>query len=159
MAGLFTFYLVATAWVTVRRREGEIGRFEVGAVLVALGAAAMGISFGWASAHDGHSLPAPEGPVLYLFASVAILAATCDVSMILRGGLYGAARIARHLWRMSLALLITVGSFAGQPRAIPPFLRGSPLLVLPMIAVLAGLVYWLVRVRFARGVKVGVVVA
>jgi len=120
-------------------------------------AAAMGLGFGWASAHGAHPLPPPEGPVLYLFATFAILAATCDVSMIARGGLYGAARIGRHLWRMSLALLIAVGSFAGQPKAIPPFLRESPLLVLPMIAVLAGLVYWLVRVRFVRGVKVGVV--
>src|SRR5215218_10063153 len=27
-AGIFTFYLTATAWATVQRRPGEVGRFE-----------------------------------------------------------------------------------------------------------------------------------
>ncbi len=39
IGGIFTFYLVATAWMTVRRKEGTTGNFEIGAMLVALGGA------------------------------------------------------------------------------------------------------------------------
>src|SRR5580700_10191548 len=35
--GILTFYLAATAWMTVKRKEGHIGLFEKGALLVALG--------------------------------------------------------------------------------------------------------------------------
>ena len=150
MAGVFTFYLVATAWATVRRRPGEIGRFEVGAMFVGLGAAVGGGVLGWMGAHSLHPLPQPEGTVLYIFAAVAALAAACDIGMILRGGISGAARLSRHLWRMSVALLIAAGSFAGQPKAIPEFLRGSPILFLPMLAVLGLMIFWLVRLRLVN---------
>ncbi len=155
MAGVFTRDLVATGWATVRRRPGRIGRFEVGALLVALSAAAAGAVLGWMNAHSPHPLPQPEGTVFYLFATVAALAATGDINMIRRGGLSGAPRIARHLWRMSAALLIAAGSFAGQPKAIPAFLRGSPLLSLPMLAALALMVFWLFRVWFTNAFKSG----
>ena len=35
VAAVLTFYLVATAWVTVRRNEGRVGFFEIGAAVVA----------------------------------------------------------------------------------------------------------------------------
>jgi hypothetical protein len=35
-AGLLTLYLIATAWLTVRRRENETGLFDCGALLMAL---------------------------------------------------------------------------------------------------------------------------
>ena len=149
-AGVFTFYLVATAWATVRRRPGESGRFEVSAAFMAVAVAAGAVAFGLESALSGHPLPAPEGPVLYVFAAVAALAAACDFAMIRRGGISGAPRLARHLWRMSTALLIAAGSFAGQPRAIPEFLRGSPLLLLPVLATLVLMIFWLARVRLAK---------
>jgi hypothetical protein len=44
--------------------------------------------------------------------------------MIRAGRLIGAARVTRHLWRMTLALFIAALSFAGQQKIIPPFLRG-----------------------------------
>src|SRR5882757_4848332 len=34
--GIFVFYLVATAWMTVRQGEGMSGRFEKAALIVAL---------------------------------------------------------------------------------------------------------------------------
>ena len=51
-AGIFTFYLVATAWATVRRREDSIGVFEVGALLVAVATAAGFFALGWIGAHS-----------------------------------------------------------------------------------------------------------
>jgi uncharacterized membrane protein len=150
LMGAFTFYLVATGWGAVRRGPGRTGYFELAASAFAIVLAGAGLTFAWINAHGPHPLPAPEGPVIAVVAGVATLAAVCDIRAILRGGLSGAARIARHLWRMSLALLIAVGSFAGQPKAIPPFLQGSPLLVLPIFAVLALMIFWLVRVRLTR---------
>ena len=147
IAGVFTFYMVATGWMTVRRRPGQLGRFETGAMIVAFAAAAGAVGLGWMLARSAHPLPQPQGTVLYVFAAIAALAGASDLSMIRRGGLAGAARLSRHLWRMSVGLLIAAGSFAGQPKAIPHFLRGSPLLVLPMLAVLALMIFWLVRVR------------
>ncbi len=51
-------------------------------------------------------------PFLYfIFGSIALLFAASDVRMVVRGGVSGAQRIARHLWRMSLALLFAMLSF------------------------------------------------
>jgi hypothetical protein len=154
VAGGLTFYLVATAWATVRRREGQVGRFEVGALLVALGVATLGVSLGWQAAIS------PEGTLdglpyqpCFVFAAVAGLAAACDLRMIRRGGVSGAPRITRHLWRMCVALLITTVSFVGQPKAIPEFLRGSPILFLPVLAVLGLMIFWLFRVGLTNRFK------
>ena len=45
--------------------------------------------------------------------SVAVLAAAGDVRMLVRGGVFGAQRVARHLWRMCFGLFIATGSFLG----------------------------------------------
>lgn len=50
--GLFSGYLVATSWATVMRPAGRIGRFEVGALFVPLGAAAASLWFAWVGAHS-----------------------------------------------------------------------------------------------------------
>lgn len=148
MMALFTFYLVATAWAVVRRGPNQTGSFEVGAAVLALALAAGGASFGWINAHGPHPLPPPEGPVLDIFAAIVTLAAVLDIRVILKGGVSGAARLTRHLWRMCLALLIAAGSFAGQPKAIPAFLQDSLLTLLPALVALLALIYWLIRVRF-----------
>jgi uncharacterized membrane protein len=147
MMGAFTFYLVATGWAVVRRKPGETGRFEIGAAAFAGGLAAGAAAYAWLNARGPHPLPFPEGPVIEAFAVLVSLAAVLDVGAILAGGLTGPARLTRHLWRMTLALLIAAGSFAGQPKAIPPILHGSPLVLLPALAVLISLIYWLARIR------------
>ena len=149
-AGAFTCYLVATGWATVRRKSVGVGRPEVagllGALAIAIGAAACG----WWSTHTANAPDQDVDPVLFVFAGIAGLAAFGDFRVIRRGGVSGAARISRHLWRMGVALFIAAGSFAGQPKVIPHFLRGSPLILLPALAVALSLIYWLVRVRFTR---------
>jgi uncharacterized membrane protein len=149
--GLLTFYLTATAWAVVRRPPGRVGRFEAGACLAALGIAAAFLTLAWIGGRmPGGMLDDEPSQLGYIFAVVALIAAASDFRMIRRGGLSGAPRIARHLWRMCLALFIAWGSFAGQPRAQPEALRGSSLLFLPALAVLVLMVFWLVRIRFAR---------
>src|SRR5438105_2526197 len=56
IAGVFTFYLVATAWLTVTRREKETGPVEFGLLLVALATGASGLIFAWEAANGGRAM-------------------------------------------------------------------------------------------------------
>jgi hypothetical protein len=53
IVGVLTFYLVVTAWMTVRRKKGETGLFEAGAMLVALADGSAALTFGWQATSDG----------------------------------------------------------------------------------------------------------
>ncbi len=152
VAGVLTFYLVATAWVTVRRAENRVGRFETIALLTASGIAIAGATIGviGASSASGRVDGLPYQPAIG-FAVIAAIAAFSDLRMIRRGGIAGAPRIARHLWRMCVALLIaTLSFFLGQQKVMPAFMRGSPLLFIPEMAVLVLMIFWLFRVRMGR---------
>jgi hypothetical protein len=89
------------------------------------------------------------GAALYfVFGSFATLFGALDLKVILRGGVSGVARIARHLWRMCFALFFAAASFfLGQQKVMPAFMHGSPLLFIPALAPLALMIFWLVRVR------------
>jgi len=155
VTGVLTFYLVATAWMTVRRKEGRIGRFEIGALFVALGASAADVILALQGAHSTSGLidgqPYQAG---FVFGSIAAFAATLDLKVILHRGISGAQRIARHLWRMCFALFIAAFSlFLGQPQVFPKALRDSPILFLPEIAVAGLMLFWLFRVHLTNRFK------
>src|SRR6266436_1981848 len=163
--GIFTFYLIGTAWLTARRRDGETGRFDWVALLIPL---ALGI-LTWmnglkvvrsgASSQDG----VPVG-MSFFMGSVMLLAAAGDVRMLARGGVFGAKRIARHLWRMCFGLFIASGSFflgpsnrplrllstVGVGKYLSPALFSTTLYLILTILPLILLVFWLVRVRFTN---------
>src|SRR6266404_8153556 len=73
MAGVFTFYLVATAWLTVMRKEKETGRIELGLLLVGLAAGTSSLIFAWQAAHSAAGLKAGDSVLLYVFGSVVLL--------------------------------------------------------------------------------------
>ena len=82
------------------------------------------------------------------------IAAASDLKVILKGGIAGAPRIARHLWRMCAALTIASGSFfLGQQKFLPVALHGSPLLFVPVFAPLLLMFFWLLRVRLTNWFK------
>jgi uncharacterized membrane protein len=148
LMGVFVFYLTATAWVTVKRAPGRIGRFEVAACVVA---AAVVVGY-LALAVVGGQMPkglidGEPSQIGYVFGAVAAIAVASDLRVVRQGGLAGPKRIARHLWRMCAALAIAWGSFAGQPKAQPEALRGSFLLILPALLVVAAMIFWLVKVQ------------
>src|SRR4029077_6112899 len=105
--GILTLYLIGTAWLTARRRDGETSRFDWVVLLVPL---VLGI-LTWmngikvvrsgADSQDG----VPVG-MSFFMGSVMLLAAAGDVRMLLGGGVSGTKRIARHLWRMCFGLFI-----------------------------------------------------
>lgn len=152
VGGVFTFYLVATSWLTIRRADGGAGRVAIGAFLIGLVVVATDFTLGYRAArglpgaHDGTPLPA-----YFVFGGAAALSAIGDLRVYLRRGVQGTARITRHLWRMCVALLIaTLSLFLGQPQVFPAFLRGSPALFLPELAIVGAMLFWLIRVRFVN---------
>jgi uncharacterized membrane protein len=152
LAGVLTCYLVATAWMTARRREGEPGIFDQVALLSVLAVATTEWAFGL------EALSSPAGtkygnPALlyFIFGSVALLAATGDVRMLVRRGISGTQRTARHLWRMCLALFVASGSiFLARPHLFPAVLRKTGVLAFLSFLPLILMVFWLIRIRIAR---------
>lgn len=149
LAGGLTFYLVLTAWLAVRRKTGTLGRYYDGAMLCAsLAITAVALLFVWMASHSpSGKLDGQPREAYYLFVIIGTCATVGDARVLLRRGVAGAQRIARHLWRMCAALFIAAGSlFLGQQQVFPASLRGSPWLLAPELLILAVLLYWLCRV-------------
>jgi uncharacterized membrane protein len=152
ISGVFTLYLVTTGWMTVRRRAGSVGDFELAAAFVALTVSLAEALFGFQALRGGRGLIDGVPPAAdFAFATIAALAAIWDFGVIIDGGLFGPRRLARHLWRMGLALFIgTTSLFLGQSQVFPAALRDSPLLIVPPLAVLGLMIFWIARVRLSR---------
>ncbi|MGH9419212.1 MAG: hypothetical protein ACRD3J_04500, partial [Thermoanaerobaculia bacterium] len=154
--GLLTFYLVATAWLTARRRNGETGIVNWLALLGISGIGAGLITYGIkaASSPTGSIGGVPAG-MLFFLAFVALLCAAGDIRMLVRGSLTATQRITRHLWRMCFALFIAAGSlFLARPRLFPVFFRRAHLLELLTYLPLLLMIFWLIRIRFKNGYRV-----
>ena len=149
MGGGLTFYMVATAWATVRRKPGETGRMEIALALLGAAVAGAGYTFGtMAALSPTNTLDKYPPPLYFIFGSVALLLVAFDVRMIARGGVAGATRLTRHLLRMCLAMFMATASlFLGQPKVFPMAVRHSGLLPVPVVLVVVALVYSLIRIR------------
>lgn len=149
LGGALTFYLVATGWMTARRSEGATGIFDWSALLVALVVGATAVTYGLEAADSKTGLKdgVPAGPYFFL-ASVALLASSGDVRMLIQNGISGTQRIARHLWRMCFALFIAAASiFLARQQIFPNFLRRTGVLFLLSVLPLILMIFWLVRIR------------
>ena len=146
VAGLLTVYLVASALLTVRRRSAP-GAMDTAAMLFALGVGLFSFWIGLTAMNRPKATWFPAVPAL-IFGLVALLCAYGDFRMIRAGGLKGAPRIVRHLWRMCFALCVAAGSFfLGQAKVFPEAVRIFPVLAAPVLLVLFAMVYWWVRMR------------
>ena len=152
MGGVMSFYMVATAWATARRGDGETWIFDWGALLVALAFGAVAVTLGLRAVYSQTEYPPA---VYFIWGSVALLSAAGDVRMLARRGVFfGAQRIVRHLWRMSLGLFIATGSFfLGQQKVFPASLRGLKVWFVPAFLPLLLLIYWLFRVWLTKAYK------
>jgi len=158
----FTAYLVATAWMTARRKAGAIGLPEKIALCVGL---VLCAPFAVLSFQLATGLPplftstvAFKGPVLiaiYSFTAVLVIAAIGDAKVVLAGGISGAPRIARHLWRMCLSLTLAAGSAFtnGLPRLLPGPMHVTAIFFVPQFLPLILLIFWMIRVRFTDWLK------
>jgi hypothetical protein len=155
LGGLLTFYLVATAWMTARRREEQTGIFDWAGLLVAIAVGAAMMIYGLEKVYGrpGFKDGVPAG-MNFFMGSVVLLAATGDVRMLVRGGISGTQRLARHLWRMCFAWFIAAGSiFLARPHLFPVFMRKTGMLVFLSFMPLLSMVFWLIRVRVAKAYK------
>lgn len=147
VGGPMTIYFIVTAWMAGRRKDGETGVFEIGACIAALLLALALSSGAYALATGAMKSPNPFFPyALYGISGAMALAAAADFSVIMRGGLSGAQRIARHLWRMCFGLFIAVGSFAGQGAKVLPAAIRTEVFLGSIVIVLGLMFFWLVRV-------------
>jgi uncharacterized membrane protein len=147
---LLTMYLVITGFTAVRSVEFGKRWLPQALLLLAAGIGVTDFVFGFqAVAHGGQRQGIPA-PAFLIFGTVALLASALDLRMIRAGGLRGAPRLARHLWRMSAALLVATLSFVSRPRIFPAPLRSPVILMLPLVGVLGAMIYWLWRVRAKR---------
>ena len=161
VAGLMTLYLLISAWLTVKRRPGQIGRIEPFAALVPLGVALAGMTFIIMASKDPSGTIDGQPPsAFYVFVIVGAIAAAADLKLVLRHGIAGPERLARHLWRMCTALFVAAGSlFLGQPQVFPAAIRHSSLMFVPALTPLVLLVFWMVRIRLIRRYRPAAAVA
>lgn len=154
--------------MTARRKDGETSLFDwvVLVIPLTLGIltwmAGLKVVRSGASSQDG----VPVGMFFFL-GSVMFLAAIGDVRMLLRGGVAGTRRIARHLWRMCFGLFIAAGSFfmgpsnrplrllseIGLGQHLPPALFSMTVYLILTVLPLVLLIFWLVRVRLTNAYK------
>lgn len=154
---LLATYLTATGWRTARGRPGAVGPIDTGAFVVGLSLTVGFAVLAWIGTMS------PKGLVdglpyqmALVFGAVTGLGAATDLSVIRRGGVSGAPRLRRHIWRMSVALFMGSASFfMGQQRVMPEFIRGSPVLFILGLAPLGAMIFWLVRTRSRRPPKAG----
>lgn len=158
-AAVLTGYLVLTSLAAVRSLDGWTRRLDVGLMLVASAVCAVTLPLGIeAAAAGGRWRGVPAFP-FFMFGVVGLLAVAGDLRLLRSGAPRGAARVARHLWRMTFALFVaSMSFFLGQAKVIPKPIRILPLLAVPPLVVLAALVYWMWRVRVRRSLRSMVVV-
>jgi hypothetical protein len=151
--GAITIYLVTTGWLTGRGRERQTTIFDWAAFVfgLALGVPIMIDGLRMATGLIPPKPGAPVGMILFLGA-VVLLAAAGDLRMLVRRGVFGRQRIARHLWRMLFGLFIATGSFLAQRRVIA-FLGGPKLFFLLAPLPLFLMIFWLIRLRFKDAYK------
>ena len=155
LGGTFTFYLVATAWMTAYRQSPRIEAFDWLALLTVLSVATVCIAYGFAAttSPDGMHYGTPAGQYFFL-GSVASIAFVGDVRMVVRRGIDGTQRLARHLWRMCFALFIASGSiFLARQHLFPAVMRTTGALYFLTFLPLLLMIFWLIRVRVATAYK------
>lgn len=150
LTSILAAYFVATAWRSIRRTADGSNRFEIAALIVALGIAACCVAFGRQAAENAkRTLDGFPASFHYVFAGIALTAAVLDLNVIVRGRVAGAPRLSRHLGRMCFGLLLAGSSFFfGQQDRFPAMVRQSGVLTLITLAPLAFMLFWFVRVRF-----------
>jgi uncharacterized membrane protein len=153
--GVFSIYLVATAWLAAHNKRPGVGEVVALGVAVLLFAPFALLSFQLATglAPLFRSAVPFRGPVLIAMYSVTVvlaIAVVSDARLVLFGGVSGVGRISRHLWRMCLGLTMATGSAFtnGFARLLPGPYHVPAWFFYPQFIPLMLLIFWMIRVRF-----------
>lgn len=153
--GALAFYLTLSAYMTVKRKEGTIGTFERVSFLIPLALGALFLDWGFLARTDPkHGFDGYAPVFFFVFSGISFLLSALDLRVLFKGGLTGAARISRHLWRMCFAFFFAAGSFfLGQQKVMPVWMHGSKVLLILGLAPLGFMLFWLIRVRIGNRFK------
>jgi len=156
-SGALAAYFVFTAWTTLRPLPGVGVPAHIAVMVLALaGGAGMYLDGFTALGNPGNQLDGVPAGMLFFLGTILLLAAIGDVRMIQAGGIQGARRLARHLWRMCFALFITTGSFVAQlvqMTFMPAWTRSITLILVLAAGPLLVLLYWMWRVRLRQNLR------
>lgn len=152
LMGVFTAYLVVTALTTVRAPSLWGRRIDVMGIPVAAVIGVSQIALAALALRSSGYVFDMITVVGLGFGTIALVAAASDLRIIRSVPLVGTKRIARHLWRMTLALWVATLSFSprlsrGLPKALHPYV------MLPVLGVTLALVYWMWRVRYRKSFR------
>lgn len=152
-------YLVVSGWMSVHHPKGAAGAAGKLTLLVSLilfsPFAILTLQLATGMPPLFRSAVPFEGPVLvalYALTGILALATIGDARVVIAGGISGAPRILRHLWRMCLGLALATGSAFtnGIARLLPGPYHVPLYFHLPKLLPFGLLVFWFVRVRFTR---------
>ncbi|AZZ97798.1 hypothetical protein [Pseudoalteromonas sp. R3] len=156
IAGIYTAYLVISAWQAVKSAPNTRGKFDyafpVCSLLIIIAGMYYSAQAGSSPAEIKHGISAYD---YYFFVLLASLSFIGDVRLVYSKGLNSAPRLIRHLWRMCFALFISVGSFLSQGavKVVPQALIDSGLLAIPEPFILLVIVYWCLKLSLGNKIR------
>jgi hypothetical protein len=145
VAAMVTLYLVATAFLTVKRDVAVARGWYVALMLLGIAAAARAAWLGLLAVREGAVDHFPAG-VFFAFGFIALAAVLLDGRLLVAGRIDATQRLVRHLWRMGTGMWIATASlFLGQAKFFPHAIRASGVLAVPVLVVAGVTLFELVR--------------
>jgi hypothetical protein len=152
-AALLTGYLVISGVLAVRPLPERLRWIHLALLIVALGVTLFDLGRGVQALTIGGREGALLAFASFLFGTFGVLGVAGDVRVMRTGPRTGTARLARHLWRVSSALLIAAMSFVSRPKVFPKPIRIAPVLAAPVVLVLVVMLLWLWRLGVRRSTR------
>jgi len=146
--GLLVCYFVLTSLLAIQKEQPITVPLER---ILALFGAALVVSY-ILSGNIARSMP--EGMLggfdsiaYFVFGLIAAFAVASDAAYLLKHNHSVRSRVIRHLWRMLFPLFMaTAAFFLGQAKLFPPHIQQSLIIIVPVIMVIAALLFWVARV-------------
>lgn len=152
LGGSLACYLTTTGWLALRGTSIS-GRWSSALACCALCVAAAAMALLATSTTVGTFAVGDDAASVAVFGGILGMTGAIDVYRHRRSAIAPVPaddrrRLLRHLWRMTFALLLAcIAFFLGQADEFQPALRRMDLLLLPCVAVLFALAYWVLRMR------------
>jgi uncharacterized membrane protein len=152
VVGAMVCYLVTTAYRagSVRLRAWDVRDVALMGSGFAIAAYAFTNGFELSRLPAGTKVEYPA-PLFYTFGAIAFVGALLDARLIIAGGVRGKHRLARHIWRMGVAMYFaTAAFFLGQTKVLPAVLQPIGIAGIPVLLVVLLTFFWLARVLFFK---------
>jgi uncharacterized membrane protein len=153
LAGMLAFYVASTGFLAIRRTveqsRGLLKSLMVLALAISVSEYTLGVA---ARAMPNGRVDGYPAFFYFTFGTVALLFALGDARALQLRALDRTQRILRHIARMGFAMwFATMSFFLGQAKVFPEPLRHAfGLRAIPVVLVMATVIYWIVRTRLAR---------